>query len=161
MRCDVAGAALSAVSVEPVDGLVQGRAEPGPTAVHAVHDRAVGDEQAHERREVIATPKIVDVGAACAHRAAESGVGEELRIAHLDGHRQIEAGGATAELVASTVRLDQRQRSVLQSGQLAEQQTAAEPGKRARPSVRTVGLAGDDGGCGHVRGSQGGASWGA
>ena len=129
VRGDVTGAALSAVTIEPVEGLVQRRAEPGPTAVHAVHDRTVGDEQAHERREIVATPKIFDVGVACAHRAAEGDVGEELRVAYLDGHREVEAGGSIAEIVALTLWLDQRQRPVLQPRQLAEQQTATETGK--------------------------------
>ena len=48
----------------------------------------------------------------------------------VDGHREVEAGGATAEIVASTIRLDQRQRAVLQPRQLTEQQTATQLGKQ-------------------------------
>ena len=56
VRGDVARAALAAVAVEPVEDLVQRPAEPRPAAVHAVHQPAVGDEDAYEAREVVAAP---------------------------------------------------------------------------------------------------------
>ena len=58
-------------------------------ALHRLHDGAVGDEQAHQRGQVVGAPEAADVGLAAADGAAEGRVGEGLRMQDLERRVQV------------------------------------------------------------------------
>jgi len=130
VRRDVARAALAAVAVQDVEQAQERPAHQRPAAVHAVHEVAVDHEEADQAGQVVAAPQAADIGLARAHRAAEGGVGVELRVVDRQAHAQVEPRRAAPESVLGAIGLGDDQFAILQAGELAEQEAPPQAGER-------------------------------
>ena len=125
MRGDVAAAAVGTVTVDPVqDAPQRSRGDRGP-AFHGLHDVAIEDHQPDERGEIVGAPKAADVGFTRPYGAAEGRIGVGLRVQHLDGGAQVASRLASPERDGFATVHD-RDLTLAQSGELAEEQSSAE-----------------------------------
>ncbi len=106
-------------------------------AFHVLHDLAVQDHDADQRDQVVAAPVALNKSLARTGRAAERGVGPELRVHDVDRRGQRALGRVLAEAMHLAA-FDDGDLAMFQMFQLTEQRVAAGP---LQPRV-----AGDQGG---------------